>query len=186
MLWMDSLGVANGLPANTSKNSARLSGVAAVLLLMFFLLYWGMSAVVLWWSYDLSPLIRGGYYEHHQASLLVTKMGLIVTVLTSVVWLFMRRRKTSRRSWRGAWTAAWQTTLVLAGYTALILARLQFSRTPASDSAFLPILGSINSHFFSEVGWMSFLINVVPIMGCVSGTLYFLHCRILESFSKEP
>ena len=148
------------------------------LLPILFLSYWSTSAGVLWWAYDISPLIRGGYYERHQALVLVTKMGLIVTVLTSFVWSFILIRKKSSNPQRAAWTAAWQTALVMAGYTAFVVGWRQFGGTPASDNAFVPILGSINSHFFSEVGGLSFLLNVAPIMGCVSGILYFAAVRL--------
>lgn len=49
--------------------------MSRILLPILFLLYWSVSATVLWWAYDISPLIRGGYYERHQASVLVTKMA---------------------------------------------------------------------------------------------------------------
>jgi hypothetical protein len=155
--------------------------VSRILLPIFFFLYWGVSACVLWWAYDISPLIRGGYYERHQALVLVTKMGFIVTVLTSVVWSFIMLRKKSSNARQAGWTAAWQTALVMAGYTAFVVGWRQFTGTPASDSAFVPILGSVNSHFFSEAGGLSFLLNVAPIMGCVSGILYFLRCRSIRS-----
>jgi hypothetical protein len=154
--------------------------VSRKLLPVFFLLYWSASAGVLWWAYDISPLIRGGYYERHQALVLVTKMGLIVTVLTSFVWSFILIRKKSSNPQRAAWNAAWQTTLFLCGYAAVILARLQFGDfgTPLPDRAFLPIIGTVNSHFFSEAGGLSFLLSVAPIMGCVSGILYFAAVRL--------
>jgi hypothetical protein len=159
----------------TPKRIARL-----LLLLFFFLLYWGISAAVLWWSYDIPALIHDRYYEERQVLVLVTKMGLIITVLTSVVWLFMLRRDVSTRPWRMAWNAFCGTVLVLVGYTALILGRLQFSSTPAPDSAFLPILGTINSHFFSEAQWMIFVLNA-PIMGFISGILYFVNAKFPSS-----
>jgi hypothetical protein len=152
--------------------------VSRKLLPIFFLLYWSTSAGVLWWAYDISPLIRGGYYERHQALMLVTKMGLIVTVLTSCVWSFILIRKRSSNTQRAAWTAAWQTSLLMAAYTALVVGWREFSGTPATDNAFVPILGGINSHFFSEVGGLSFLLEVVPIMGCVSGILYLAAARL--------
>lgn len=150
-----------------------------LLLPTFFLLYWGVCAGVLWWAYDISPLIQGGYYQRHQALVLVTKMAFVVTVLTGVVWWFIMRRKKTRNAGRAAWTATWQTALVMAGYAVFVVGWRQFSGTPASDSAFVPILGHINSHFFSEVGGLIFLMDVTPVMGCISGILYFIGCRSL-------
>jgi hypothetical protein len=142
-------------------------------------LYWVISAVVLWWAYSISAEIRGGYYEKHQALELVVKMGLVITVLTSLVWLFRMVRDKSGVVMRRAWTAAWQTALILIVYAAAILARLEFGgfSSPLPDSAFLPVLGALNSHFFSEASSLIFLSMVTPIVACVSGLLYFLQCR---------
>lgn len=153
--------------------------VARILLPSFFLFYWGICAGVLWWAYDISPLIHGGYYERHQALLLVAKMALVVTILTSVVWVFILRRRRNGNAGIAAWTAIWQTALVMAAYAVFVLGWRQFSGTPASDNAFVPVLGHINSHFFSEAGGLIFLLDVTPVMGCISGTLYFIGCRSL-------
>lgn len=151
----------------------------------FFLLYWGICAGVLWWAYDISPLIQGGYYQPHQALALVTKMALVVTVLTGIVWWFIIRRRKTDNAGRAAWTAAWQTAVVMAGYAVFVVGWRQLSGTPASDSAFVPILGHINSHFFSEVGGLTFLLDVTPVMGCISGILYFIGCRSLGLSGPE-
>jgi hypothetical protein len=106
---------------------------------------------------------------------LVLEMGLIITV-----WLLLvRLNKIGDRPWRVAWSAAWRTSLLLFIYGAAVLAWMQFSRHtgPMKDSAFLPILGHVNSHFFSEVGWLTYVLNVIPIMGCISGLLYCLQAR---------
>ena len=52
---------------------------------------------------------------------------------------------------------------------------------PLADSAFLPVLGHVNSHFFSEAGSLTFLTFVIPPMGCVSGILYYLNDRVLRA-----
>jgi hypothetical protein len=159
--------------------------VAHILLPIFFLLYWSISAAVLWWAYDISPLIRGGYYERQQALVLVMKMALIVTVLTGVLWSFLIRLRKNDNARQGALAAALLTALVLAGYAIVVIGWRQFSGTPASDNAFVPIVGSINSHFFSEAGGLSFVLNVAPIMGCISGILYFIRCRSILVFSRS-
>lgn len=165
---------------NAGVSGARATFSTRVLLLLpiFFLWYWVISSVTLWWAYSISTLIRGGYYEKHQALELVVKMGLLVTVLTSFVWLFRIARDKSEVMMRRAWTAAWQTALILIVYAAAILLRLQFGgfASPLPNSAVLPVLGALNSHFFSEADSLVFLLTVTPIMACVSGLLYFLQC----------
>ena len=157
-----------------------LGSVASLVSLLVFLsLYWGISGFVLWWSYDLNPLIRGGYYERHQALALVAKMGFIVTTLTSIVWVVMRRRRVNGPPWRLIWKVAWRTLLILVMYASVILLRVQFSSEPATDAKFF---GAVNAQFFSETGSLSFLLNVVPIMGCVSGVLYWLQVWMLGGF----
>jgi hypothetical protein len=135
---------------------------------------------VLWWAYDISPLIRGGYYDRHQALRIVTKMGLVITVLTGFVWLFRMRRDIRPPILRGAWTAAWQTGLILIGYSALILARLQFGKfsTPLPDKAFLPILGALTAISFRKLDrWRSSL---------WSRQLWAVFLAFSISFSLEP
>jgi hypothetical protein len=150
--------------------------VAHFVLPFFFPLYWIVSALVLWRAYSIGPLIRGGYYERHQALVLVTKMALIITVLTSLAWLLLVRRR------RKVWTATWQSAAVLMGYAALVLARWHFSSIPAEDSAFLPIVGHVKSYFFSEFEWLGFVLYVTPVMADVSGVMYFLSRKIHDEF----
>ena len=150
---------------------------ATFVLVAFLLLYWVLSGGLLWWSYDITPLIRGGYYQVNRALSLVAQMGLILTVLTTIVWLLVRRReRRSRPAWRLIWKVAWRTWVFVLAYGGAVLGRLQFGRdkVPLDDSAFLPVLGHVNSHFFSETGWLIFFLYVMPVMGCVSGVLYYL------------
>ncbi len=147
---------------------------SSLILVAFLVVYWILAGVLLWWSYDITPNIRGGYYQVNQAIWLVAEMGLIVTFLTTLAWLLVRRHKARGPGWRVVWKVAWRTWVSLFVYAGAILARLQFGRdnVPLDDSAFLPVLGHVNSHFFSEFNWLIFLLYFVPVMGCVSGVLY--------------
>lgn len=87
-----------------------------------------------WWSYDVSPPTRGGYYERHQALALVAKMGFVITALTSFVWVVMRRRNVSSPPWRRIWRVARRTLLILVVHASVILLRLQFSNEPFTDA----------------------------------------------------
>jgi hypothetical protein len=151
--------------------------VRPALLLVFLSLYWCCCATVLWWAYDINSQISGGYYQRNQALVLVAKMALIVTVLTAVVWLLVRPHKVIRPWWRLAWNIGWKTAIVQVLYVFIVLARRQLwapSQGIDDNVMFLPIVGLVNAQFLSEFGWLSFLLDVVPIMACVSGILYWL------------
>jgi hypothetical protein len=151
-------------------------------------LYWSLASLLLWWSYDITPLIRGGHYRVNRAMLLVAEMGLIVTALTAGAWLLVRRRRARGTAWRLVWSACWLTWVFLLAYAGVVLARLELGHdnVPLPDSAFLPFLGHVNSHFFSEAGWIVFVIYVIPVMGLVSGLLYRLQDWAGQSLTPTP
>ena len=155
-------------------------------LLIILGVYWCITGMVLWWSYGITQLVRGGYYQRNQALSLITKMALIITVLTAMMWLLEQRRNVIGSRWQSGWRVACGTFLLLLGYAAAILMRLQFGHytVPLDDSAFLPILGHVNSHFFSEAGWLIFLSHV-PIMASASGILYALRQGMLSGSSPK-
>jgi hypothetical protein len=137
---------------------------------MLVSLYWCVAGVVLWWSYDIGPLIRGGHYEQSQAVAIVAKMALIITVLTSMVWLLEVRRKVDGSSWRIGWSIGWKTTVLLLAYAVIVVTRRQLcnpSQGVGDNVMFLPLVGRVNGHFFSEAGPLSFVLEIVPIMGCL-------------------
>lgn len=96
-----------------------------IILGILFTIYWLISGGVLWWSYDITPLIRGGYYHIRQALSLVAEMGLILTALTTTAWLW-GRCKMAWSSCRLIWKEGWRTLLLLTIYSGAVLARLQF------------------------------------------------------------
>jgi hypothetical protein len=148
---------------------------------LFLLVYWFVSGLWFWNSYSIAPLIRGGFYRFNQAVSLVAAMTLITTVLTGVAWFWERQRhqNSSRPTWRSIWAVTWRTWVCLLLYAGLVLLRMQFGGdVPLKDSAFLPVVGHINSYFFSEAGWLVFLTYIVPVIGCASGVLYYLQARL--------
>jgi hypothetical protein len=149
-------------------------------------LYWFISGIVLWWAYGIAHDVARGYYQHHQALVLVAEMGLLLTVLTSVVWLFRLRRRAKIPRWRIGWRAAWQTALVLIAYLAIVIAHLEFLGRIERDSDFSPLpahfMGQVHADFFSEMkGPLTFFFYVVPVMACVSGVLCYLYFLAIET-----
>jgi hypothetical protein len=177
-------------PSQPEPTEARFDGAPALISLLICLaLYWILSSAVLWLTYDMKTQIHGGYYRPEQAFKLVAKMSLIVTALTSTVWFLVDWRKPKRRGWRLGWSVAWKTWAFLIVYLAIVLIRRQIW-TPSqgmNDSAmFLPIVGNTNAQFLSEFRWLSFLIQVIPIVGLISAGLYFLRAHALQRPNRAP
>ena len=108
----------------------------------------------------------------------VGKMSLIVTILTVVVWLFVRHRSRGGSQRRLVWSVAWKTAIVLVLYVFIVLVRRQlWDPSQGDDSAFLPIVGNVNGEFLSEFLWLIFVQQVVPIMAFASGLLYLAQAR---------
>ncbi|HXJ38532.1 MAG TPA: hypothetical protein VNH18_04590 [Bryobacteraceae bacterium] len=173
----------NGVVSNGSSGSSTGAWASGVLWLVFLCGYWCISAAVLWWAYDLSSLVRGGFYIRGEAVLLVTKMGLIVTVLAGVIWFLQGRKTQESRSWRRGWAVFWKTVLVCLGYAGLVIMRRQLWQPSQgiSDSAmFWPLVGHVNSQFFSEFKWVSFVAVVVPIIGWISAMLFLLRVQVIS------
>jgi hypothetical protein len=151
---------------------------ANIVLLIFICANWASCCLVIWWRYHINLLIRVGSYQCDEAMSAVGKMSLIVTVLTAAVWLFVRHRSRSGLKWRLVWNVAWKTAIVLVLYVFIVLVRRQlWDPSQGDDSAFLPIVGTVNGKFLSEFLWLIFLLEVVPIMSFVSGLLYLAQAR---------
>src|SRR5580658_2692535 len=144
-------------------------------------IYWLLASGALWWFYDIGPLIQGGYFSRGQAALRVIEMGLIVTILTITAWIWAVRiggKKTLLGVW---WSAAWRTFLILLFYLLAVLVRREMwtqSQGINDDAMFLPLIGHINAVFFSELRWLSFLIEIIPCMGVLSGVLFCAQERL--------
>ena len=152
-----------------------------IIFLISLCLNWCLSGVVLWLAYDISPFIKGGAYSQNQALLMVAEMGLRITILTAIIWILTARQKLSRSGWRAGWNVAWRTALVLAVYAVVVLARRQLWKPDQGINDWAMFLGYVNARFFSEVGGISFLIEVVPTLACISGALYSLQTLTVDT-----
>jgi hypothetical protein len=168
--------------------SATVTSWGLISLLILAGTYWLLSSTVLWLAYDIGAQIRGGYYNQSQALALVAKMSLIVTVLTSAIWLSTNPRKLKVVGWRVGLGVAWKTWVLLMVYVLVVLMRRQLwspSQGNNDGAMFLPIVGHTNAQFLSEFRWLSFLIQVIPILGFISGGLYLLRAR-LQGLASAP
>lgn len=173
---------------DVTKSSSKASLLHRWLLLLFMVTYWVLSGVVLWCAYDIEMQIGGGYYKLRQAIANVAAMGLIITILTGLVWFQVTRNKNQKmRGWL-SWSVTWKTAVCLIVYTSIVVVWRQ-SWTPrrglSDSSMFLPVIGYINARFFSEAGPLIFLVYVVPIIALISGLLYRLQARISGNKSSS-
>lgn len=144
----------------------------------FVCIYWCASCLVLWWV----------YHMWNRAPSLIAKMGLIITILTSTIWVAGRHGHRVSSRWRIDLTVAWRTAAVLAAYAVLVIIRLEVGPHTFTDSefsGFLPVVGHVNSYFFMEAESLSFLFGVAPMLGCISGWLYFGQMRVHADLTKR-
>jgi hypothetical protein len=156
-------------------------GIRRTLLLIASLpIFWIAACGALWWCYDIGSLIHDGYFNRSQAHTLVIQMGLILTILTTATWIWstwVAKEKALLVSW---WSATWKTLLILFVYLfAALLRRGMWTQSQGVNdyAMFLPLVGHINAMFFSEFRWISFLIQVIPCMGVLSGALFCIQER---------
>jgi hypothetical protein len=169
----------DGESNDSAPTAERFSSIFFVSL--FLIVNWCISAVVLWWAYAISSVIRGGAYGRNDALRYVLEMGLIMTVLTAIAWVAAKKHQ---RGWKPDslfWDVVWKTAAVQTAYMLVVVVRRELwtpKQGMSDGSMFLPIVGNVNAEFFSEFGWISFLLQVVPIAALVSAVLYHLQARI--------
>jgi hypothetical protein len=172
------------LKPNTGSTKPVTTKRVAIFLLSFCL-NWSLSAILLWWTYDMDSFANGGAYSHNRAFVLVVKMGLIITLLTTVVWAVALRKPRIGLRRRAVWSVGWKTALILLVYALMIEGR-RLSWTPAQgNKAFSPILNDVNSEFFREFLFLIFVLEIVPIMGCISGILYSLQVAVIDPLHRQ-
>jgi hypothetical protein len=145
-------------------------------LLLSFSVNWCLAGVVLWWAYDFGPGLTG--ISHGHALVLVTKMGLVITVLTVSVWVLADQKWGASSGWRSFMRVAWATAIVLLSFALIVICRRILWRPEQGDKAFFPILDTIISEFFKEFLWLNYVLEVVPVMCCISGALYLIQLRL--------
>ena len=116
---------------------------------------------------------KGGY-TYRQTISLAFQMATLTTCLVLLVWLMSSAIHTN-----GTWLSlgiktALETALVLSIYIAAVVI-WRNSWTPekgfTDEAAFMPIVGHVNAAFFSDFGWLNYLVVVVPIVSILSGAL---------------
>jgi hypothetical protein len=156
----------------------------------FGALLWVVSCLLLWWLYDLSPAVTHGSEPKRTALIRVAEMGCIIVALAVSARLLRRASNEQRSAVKAGWSLSWKAALLLFGYGLLVVVWRQSwtpSRGTSDDAMFLPVLGGVNAAFFSEVGWIIYFVELVPILTVVAGLLYFAEVRLTSSsHSNRP
>jgi hypothetical protein len=150
-------------------------------------IYWCSASAMLWWTYDFSAVVKGGFYRRDQALSLVFRMALVLTVLTCAAWVveIWHSKPTSR--WKMALDVGWKTSSVLFVYLLIVVVRRQLwspSQGFSASAQFLPVVGRVNGAFLAEAGPLSFLIQVIPGMGIISGILFYFQSYLVEAWHR--
>jgi hypothetical protein len=139
------------------------------------------SCLLLWWQYDFSVLVADGYEPERTALIQVAEMGCIVAALAVTARFFHGRSNCQRSAVKAGCSLSWKTALLLFGYGLLVMLWRE-SWTPArgiSDYAmFLPVLGVVNARFFSEVGWIIYLVELLPMVSVIAAIVYGAEVRL--------
>lgn len=156
----------------------------------FGALLWVVSCLLLWWLYDLSPAVAHGSESKRTPLIRVAEMGCIIVALTVTARFISRRSNERRSAMKAGWSLCWKAALLLFAYGLLVLVWRQSwtpSRGTNDDAMFLPVLGRVNAAFFSEVGWIIYFVELVPILTVIAGLLYFAEVRLTaSSHSSQP
>lgn len=144
--------------------------------------YWLVGCLPLWVSYGISIQIENGSRTESLALKMVTGMSLITTVLTAGAWLLYQRfaRKPTKRWAQLAKICLW-TAAMLTAYLLVVLMRRNLWTKDQGLSVyaqFLPVVGRVNAEFFSEFNWLTYLMEVIPVMSLLSAAMF--HIRRVE------
>jgi hypothetical protein len=143
----------------------QFGALALVALVISLVINWAASCLELWFEYGYQ--ISLGLYPREDVLTSMWKMGLIITVLTCVVWLLADRKEAKRRGWKGSdWNVTWKTCAILTLYVAVVLIRRNTwdaSQGINEYAMFMPIVGHVNGQFLSEFLWLNFLFRVLSV-----------------------
>jgi hypothetical protein len=167
------MGTGTGSGWRSSKRLGRI--LFPLRFLLFAAFYCYLAKNLLWWAYDMSAFIRDGALECDSALWLCREMGLVLTILASLAW-FMDVQWGRCSVWRKrAWRVTYRTALAFCFYLVVVMTKreLWHQNQGVNDNAMF--FGHLNAQFFAEVGWISFLFVILPLMSAASGMLFLVN-----------
>ena len=142
------------------------------------------SFAAIWFVYSTGADIRDGIFTQRYAIFWTFQMAIVTTLLTSFAIFCSFRLFRKQRPVGSAIVDACVTGAILAAYTALNFLWRNSWNGDLSKPAFLPLWNDVNSHFFYEWNWLSYLIFVSPIMAIVSAVLSSLLFRTKRNLTN--
>ena len=144
------------------------------------------SVAALWFIYSMSIMVNDGFYTLSEAHSLVGQMASITTALVVVGIVGGRMFLRTVSPARIAIACSLGTGFLLGLYTFLnVLWRNSWEPSSVSNPFFPP--GDLNSHFFYEYNWLSYLLFLTPSAMIASGFVSFFFWRLLDLIrSFEP
>src|SRR5215472_14797372 len=129
------------------------------------------SFVFIWYVYSTSAQIRDGYLAEHNAINWTLQMAIVTSLLASIAIVVSLYSSRSPRGLRSAFVDFFIVGIALTGYTALNFWWRNSWNGDFNKPAFLPLWNDVNSHFFYEWNWLSYLLFVSPAIALVSSAL---------------
>jgi hypothetical protein len=143
------------------------------------------SFVAIWFAYSTNAEIKGGYFTRHEAIFWTFQMAIVTALLVSLTIGFSVYLLRARKAGRGAFADFLTVALTLIGYTALSFFWRDSWNGDLSKPAFLPLWNDVNSHFFYEWNWLSYLLFVSPVVAMVSAVLSLLIFRRKRTITRS-
>jgi hypothetical protein len=136
--------------------------------------FYALSAVALWSIYSMKTQIDGGVYSVTEAHTVILKMAAITTALCVAAIILGKLIFRNVSLLRTVLQSGLCTGVFLIAYTALnVLWRNSWSPT-SGRSAFLPVWSDVNSRFFYEYNWLSYLLFLTPVAMVAAAVLMWL------------
>jgi hypothetical protein len=152
----------------------RRALTAALLLLVLG----ALTIPILWYGYEMDPVIEGGAFSRSVASYAVFHFSLITTVLASAVWIFLTRSSKAQTDAKTFWKGSAYTLVVLLLYGFAVIHRRYTWTSARGVNDWAMFFGYTNAFFFSEAHPLSFAFEVAPAISLLSGALLYVHARI--------
>ena len=139
---------------------------------------------ILWYAYTIGHSIEGGRYTHDYALSKTFQFSLITTVLTSVIWIWLTRISKVQTTGKLFLKGTLLTFTILTLYMFVVVLRRQMWTSAQGVNEWAMFYGETNGFFFSEVGPLSFFLEVVPSISIISGAFLCLNKMIACRYIK--
>jgi hypothetical protein len=139
--------------------------------------FYAFAVLALWFFYSMDTMVSGGSYTATQAKSLTLQMALVTTRIASAGVLCSRMLVGRASVRKQALTSSLAVGLVLLLYTLFNVMWRNTWEPGSRRAAFLPPWSELNSRFFYEYNWLSYLIFLIPAAMLFSACISFWFWR---------